>query len=406
MPPVVSGPVLCTTYPLSVSELTTISRKFLVSILSILCFSSSGFAQEDGTPAFEGFSYEKKPPFVPDASQAEQYREWKSSVLQSGPAEVKLDCAPEQQAPVLSEAEVCEIQLALDRTLSNILKLTVDYDALLVRVENMQAALLQRDQNEGSVAGGGDEEQNRLLEAMDLQSKQLIDRDLKIARLEERLVVAQGRFDSENLARLKTEKLIRNQEEQRKSMQLDLDRKDEKILALEKQIEDADQGAQQLLGDLAALQQQGPAAAPAAVAAEPSVQPRAESKPDPVPAGGTDSEYALAEEWVLEGLRFEHGSADIDSASLGELKELLLLLQDQPQLSVQINGYTDSVGSSRSNLKLSQKRADSVATYLVRKGIESYRVSARGYGERRPLGVIETEDGRLRNRRVGVLFLL
>jgi outer membrane protein OmpA-like peptidoglycan-associated protein len=58
------------------------------------------------------------------------------------------------------------------------------------------------------------------------------------------------------------------------------------------------------------------------------------------------------------------------------------------------------VGSAESNLALSQKRADAVATYLATQGVAKERVSAKGYGETKPIGDNATDAGRAANRRV------
>ncbi len=76
-----------------------------------------------------------------------------------------------------------------------------------------------------------------------------------------------------------------------------------------------------------------------------------------------------------------------------------------PAMKVQIAGYTDSVGSDAYNRQLSQKRADAVRTYLIDKGIEDNRVSARGYGKESPIADNGTDDGRAENRRVEFVVL-
>ena len=72
----------------------------------------------------------------------------------------------------------------------------------------------------------------------------------------------------------------------------------------------------------------------------------------------------------------------------------------QPELSIEIQGYTDSVGADAYNLKLSQRRADSVKYYLVSKGVNGSTLSARGYGKANPLVSNDTAENRARNRRV------
>lgn len=78
----------------------------------------------------------------------------------------------------------------------------------------------------------------------------------------------------------------------------------------------------------------------------------------------------------------------------------------QPQYNthrVQIEGHTDSVGGDIANQRLSEKRAESIKSYLVQRfPIASERLVAKGYGESQPLTTNDTEEGRQRNRRVEV----
>ena len=125
--------------------------------------------------------------------------------------------------------------------------------------------------------------------------------------------------------------------------------------------------------------------------------------PATVPAEGDGATgYTPAREWVISGLQFEEGSADIDRASVDSLASLVTQLRENEALAVQINGYTDNVGSAASNLSLSQDRADAVAAYLVEQGIGKDRIKALGYGELRPIASNDTAEGRAQNRRVEV----
>ena len=74
-------------------------------------------------------------------------------------------------------------------------------------------------------------------------------------------------------------------------------------------------------------------------------------------------------------------------------------------MEVEIQGYTDSVGSKRFNMKLSQKRADSVRSWLVDKGIEGARIVAKGYGPDNPIATNATKEGRAQNRRIEFMRL-
>jgi outer membrane protein OmpA-like peptidoglycan-associated protein len=78
-------------------------------------------------------------------------------------------------------------------------------------------------------------------------------------------------------------------------------------------------------------------------------------------------------------------------------------LAGNPQLKVQINGHTDNTGNAAANKVLSLKRATAVVDYLIAKGIEASRVSAKGYGAERPIVSNDDEQGgREINRRTEI----
>jgi len=67
-----------------------------------------------------------------------------------------------------------------------------------------------------------------------------------------------------------------------------------------------------------------------------------------------------------------------------------------------VEGHTDNVGDDASNFTLSQKRSEAVREYVISKGIDESRISARGYGETKPIADNKTPEGRALNRRVEV----
>ncbi len=103
---------------------------------------------------------------------------------------------------------------------------------------------------------------------------------------------------------------------------------------------------------------------------------------------------------VLEGIQFETGSADIKAESEVKLKEVLRTLNIYSDITVEIGGYTDNVGSASSNQKLSQARAESVRSWLIENGVKAARLEAKGYGESSPIANNNTKDGRAKNRRI------
>jgi OOP family OmpA-OmpF porin len=69
-------------------------------------------------------------------------------------------------------------------------------------------------------------------------------------------------------------------------------------------------------------------------------------------------------------------------------------------VKIEISAHTDSKGADEYNFELSQKRAENVVSYLISKGIDRSRLTAKGYGETVPVSDNETEEGRAENRRV------
>jgi outer membrane protein OmpA-like peptidoglycan-associated protein len=105
-------------------------------------------------------------------------------------------------------------------------------------------------------------------------------------------------------------------------------------------------------------------------------------------------------EIVLEGITFETNSAQIRPESEQTLTKAVNTLRTNPQLRVEIQGHTDDVGSDRANLRLSDARANSVRDYLIQRGIDGGRMTAKGYGETDPLVPNDSNENRSKNRRI------
>ena len=74
-----------------------------------------------------------------------------------------------------------------------------------------------------------------------------------------------------------------------------------------------------------------------------------------------------------------------------------------PDLKLQVEGFTDSIGSDEYNLELSEKRADSVRAYLISNGVSPDHVTAQGFGKSNPVADNDTAEGRKLNRRVDMI---
>jgi OmpA-OmpF porin, OOP family len=97
---------------------------------------------------------------------------------------------------------------------------------------------------------------------------------------------------------------------------------------------------------------------------------------------------------------FDTNRATIKRVSFALLNDVAQAMKDNPKMNVEVQGHTDSQGNDNFNLKLSQKRAESVRTYLIKKGVTSDRMVPRGYGENVPIADNRTAEGRGQNRRV------
>jgi outer membrane protein OmpA-like peptidoglycan-associated protein len=144
-------------------------------------------------------------------------------------------------------------------------------------------------------------------------------------------------------------------------------------------------------------------AADAAQAAALSSQQQAEElqrQIDILQAKATDRGLVL----TLGDVLFATGKADLTPGASGNLNKLVAFLNKYPDRTANIEGYTDSVGGEDYNLGLSQRRADSVRSYLVHEGVDSGRLVASGKGMSSPVAGNDTAMGRQQNRRVEVII--
>jgi outer membrane protein OmpA-like peptidoglycan-associated protein/uncharacterized protein YidB (DUF937 family) len=103
----------------------------------------------------------------------------------------------------------------------------------------------------------------------------------------------------------------------------------------------------------------------------------------------------------LNVINFATGSAQIPADQYDFLNKVALAIKAAPANTVmEIGGYTDNSGDAAANLALSQQRAEAVRSYLVQQGVNPNALVARGYGETRPVGSNDTEEGKFRNRRI------
>lgn len=109
--------------------------------------------------------------------------------------------------------------------------------------------------------------------------------------------------------------------------------------------------------------------------------------------------------FVLENIYFGYDSANIRPAAALELDKLVEILNDNPEIKIEMASHTDSIGTYDYNINLSQRRATSTVNYLIKKGIPPERLVAKGYGETKPIARntnpdgTDNPEGRQRNRR-------
>ncbi len=103
---------------------------------------------------------------------------------------------------------------------------------------------------------------------------------------------------------------------------------------------------------------------------------------------------------VLEGVNFASGKAELRPESFSVLDKVAESLLAWPDVTIEIQGHTDSTGGAELNRKLSGERAESVKAYLVLVGVAADRMTAVGYGEDNPVADNNTREGRAQNRRV------
>ncbi len=112
--------------------------------------------------------------------------------------------------------------------------------------------------------------------------------------------------------------------------------------------------------------------------------------------------YELPKTITLKDVHFDTNKATLKTSSFKSLNELAEFMLLKKSLKIELAGHTDSDGDNESNLKLSQRRAETVRNYLIQKGVPANRLAAKGYGETQPVADNSTEEGKRLNRRTEV----
>jgi OOP family OmpA-OmpF porin len=105
--------------------------------------------------------------------------------------------------------------------------------------------------------------------------------------------------------------------------------------------------------------------------------------------------------WTFEAVvLFDFDSAEIKSVAYPMLDEASDILKKNPELNVEIDGHTDNMGPADYNMKLSERRANTVMEYFIGKGVDAKRLTTKGFWFTKPAASNDTEEGRAKNRRV------
>jgi OOP family OmpA-OmpF porin len=123
-------------------------------------------------------------------------------------------------------------------------------------------------------------------------------------------------------------------------------------------------------------------------------------KPPSAPVDATVCQQLFADLLTKARIRFESGKADISQDSLGLLDRLTETALRCPTANIEIAGHTDADGDQNANQMLSERRAQSVADYLLRGGLPANRFTPVGYGSTQPVAGNDTDEGKAQNRRI------
>ena len=136
------------------------------------------------------------------------------------------------------------------------------------------------------------------------------------------------------------------------------------------------------------------------------LKPRRADLPPPPPPEEAVAKVEKKKIVITKRIHFEFDKSVIRPISFRILDAVVDIMKENPDIrKVRVEGHTDSKGSDAYNIKLSQRRSNSVRDYLISHGIEADRLVGVGYGETRPVATNDTAEGRAQNRRVEFTIL-
>jgi outer membrane protein OmpA-like peptidoglycan-associated protein len=125
--------------------------------------------------------------------------------------------------------------------------------------------------------------------------------------------------------------------------------------------------------------------------------------PPPPPVAAAPPAPPVKKKIVLRGVNFDFDKSDIRPDAVPILDEAAKTLKEYGDVTVSVDGYTDSIGTDAYNQALSLRRANAVKNYLERQGVPASRMTVRGFGESDPVASNATPEGRAQNRRVELI---
>jgi peptidoglycan-associated lipoprotein len=135
-----------------------------------------------------------------------------------------------------------------------------------------------------------------------------------------------------------------------------------------------------------------------------SLQVTEESVANQAVAGVTISSKSMATKAVLANavVYFEYDKFTLTTKSIQALKGVVDLMSNNPKIVLSLEGHADERGTREYNLALGQRRSESVANYLIANGVKRGQLSAKSYGEERPLSLGSNDSAWSKNRRVEI----
>lgn len=113
----------------------------------------------------------------------------------------------------------------------------------------------------------------------------------------------------------------------------------------------------------------------------------------------------LKKELTKGKILFDYGKSILRSDAFKKLDIMISILKRNPEITIELRGYSDSVGTKEGNYKQSVERSKSAKSYLLSRGIENKRIIVKGYGDKNPVATNKTDEGRQLNRRVDIIII-